>query len=137
MMTPAVEAAVEEVRNAFPEATVTAVADPEGGAFVTVDSVDPGEQYNPRATWVKFHVTFQYPMADVYPHFVRPDLRRLDRPDISDGAPPLGEATAMGAFAGDGQPAIQLSRRSNKLNPTTDTALVKLMKVLSWLRSRS
>jgi hypothetical protein len=135
-MTADVEAATEEIRFAFPEAMVTAVADPDGGAFVTVDSVDPGELYSPRETWVKFHITFQYPFSDVYPHFVRPDLRRTDRPDISDGQPPLGEATSMGSFAGDGKPAIQLSRRSNRLNPATDTVALKLAKVLEWLRSR-
>ena len=101
-MTEDVEAAIEEIRAAYPEATVTAVADPEGGAYVTVDSIDPGPRYLPRETWVKFHVTFQYPMSDVYPHFVRPDLRRTDRPDISDRQPPLGEATSMGSFVGDG-----------------------------------
>lgn len=135
-MTADVEAAIEELREAFPEATVTAVADPDGGAFVTVEPLDVGDRFIPRQTWVKFHITFQYPASDVYPHFVRPDLRRVDRPDISDSQPPLGDATAMAAFPGDQQPAIQLSRRSNKLDPATDTAALKLLKVLRWLRSR-
>jgi hypothetical protein len=135
-MTPEVQAAVEEIREAHPDAAVTAVADPDGGAYVTVEPVDPGEPYAQRETWIKFHVTFQYPLADVYPHFVRPDLRRRDRPDISDGQPPLGEATSMGTFPGDQGTAIQISRRSNKLNPATDTAALKLAKVLEWLRSR-
>jgi hypothetical protein len=134
-MTPEVEAAIEELREAYPEATVTAVADPDGGAFVTVDSVDVGERYVPRLTWVKFHITFQYPVADVYPHFVRPDLRLVVRPDLSDGQPPFGTGTSMGTCPDGQQSAIQLSRKSNKLNPATDTAALKLAKVLKWLGS--
>jgi hypothetical protein len=30
---------------------------------------------------------------------------------------------------------LQLSRRSSRLNPQTDTALLKLMKVIQWLTS--
>jgi hypothetical protein len=35
-----------------------------------------------------------------------------------------------------GRPALQLSRRSNRLNPATDTALLKLMKVRQWFSTR-
>jgi len=31
---------------------------------------------------------------------------------------------------------VQISRRSNHLDPTTETALIKLEKVLTWLASR-
>lgn len=128
-MTKDVAAAVEELREAFPDATVTAEADPQGGAHVTVEPVDPGQRYAQRETWIKFHITFQYPYSDVYPHFVRSDLSR------HDGAP-LGEGLSVGHF-GDGiGPAVQISRRSNRLNPSVDTAALKLVKVLDWLRSR-
>lgn len=40
----------------------------------------------------------------------------------------------MTAF--EDRPAVQISRRSNRLNPATDTAVIKLHKVLAWLRSR-
>lgn len=119
--------AIDEVRSSFPDAAVDAREDGEGGAFVLVDPVDPGPLYQHRETWVGFHVTFQYPYADVYPHFVRGDLGRCD-------GGPLGEATAAGTF--EGRPAVQISRRSNHLNPDTDTAAIKLHKVLAWLRSR-
>ena len=36
----------------------------------------------------------------------------------------------------EGRPAIQISRRSNHINPRTDTALIKLQKVLTWLTTR-
>jgi hypothetical protein len=128
-MTPEVAAAVEEIRETFSESTVTAQEDGKGGAYVTVMPVDPGPTYVQDETWLKCHITFQYPYSDVYPQFVRPDLARVD------GAA-LGEAMSVGSFPGDGEPAVQISRKSNHLNPATDTAALKLVKVLEWLRSR-
>jgi hypothetical protein len=58
---------------------------------------------------------------------VRPDLSRIDGKALGEG---LGHAQFRG------QAAVQISRRSNKLNPATDTAALKLLKVLKWLRSR-
>jgi hypothetical protein len=65
--------------------------------------------------------------ADVYPIFVRGDLAR------EDGAA-LGEAMTSATF--QGRPAIQVSRRSNHLVATVDTAAIKFQKVLEWLTSR-
>lgn len=126
-MTPTVAEAVEEIKAAHPGATVTLRDDGSGGVFVILEPVDPGPIYAQRETWVGFQITFQYPYSDVYPHFVRPDLTRVD-------GQPLGKATSPASF--EGRPAIQISRKSNRLNPATDTATVKLMKVLEWLRSR-
>ena len=100
-----------------------------------IDPVDLGERYEPRLSWIKFQVTFQYPTADVYPLFIRPDVKRLAGPPTDNT--PLGTGTAMAQFAGSGQPepAIQLSRRSPRLNPATDTAALKVEKVLAWIRT--
>ena len=108
---------------------------------MTVDPVELGPRYTPSATWLKFQVTFQYPAADVYPLFIPPDVVRADAAP-NNGAPgngtPLGEGTMLNQYAdGPGAapiPTIQLSRRSNRLNPATDTAALKVEKVLSWLR---
>jgi hypothetical protein len=126
-MTPEVSQAIKELRAAFPRAAITDLLVGDGGANVTIEPVDPGQQYVQRETWVRFLISFQYPYADVYPLFVRPDLARVD------GAS-LGEAITLASF--DGQPALQISRRSNKLNPATDTATLKVVKVLGWLSSR-
>jgi hypothetical protein len=134
-VTPEIEAAIAEIRETYRDSTVSAVEDGDGGAYVTVDPVDLGEKYKPRSSWIKFQITFQYPASDVYPLFIRPDVRRLG------GAPangtPLGEGTAAAQYAGGGvaTPAIQLSRRSNRLNQATDTAALKVEKVLAWVRS--
>jgi hypothetical protein len=127
-MTPEITGAVDEVGRSFPGGRVEAIDDGQGGAFVTVHDVPlTGGPYEQDATWVGFHVTHTYPYCDVYPHFVRPDLSRRDKS-------PLGAGTSLGTFR-DRQ-AIQVSRRSNRHNPATDTAALKLLKVLRWLMSR-
>lgn len=126
-MTPSVASAVDEIARHFPDSPVVLREDHEGGTFMILERLPLGAPYVQMDTWCGFHVTFQYPYSDVYPHFVRGDLRR------SDGQP-MGQAMSQATFEGRG--AIQISRRSNKLNPATDTALMKLLKVLEWLRSR-
>jgi len=90
-----------------------------------VDPVPLSEIYVQDSTWIGFRITFQYPYADVYPHFVRADLRRRDGRALGDGI--------SGGHKFVGRPAVQLSRRSNHLNPALDTATLKLAKVLQWL----
>ena len=124
-MTDAVAAAVADLRAAHPEATVTADEDNDGGAYVVVDPVPVGGLYVQESTWIGFRITFQYPYADVYPHFVRADLQRRDGRGLGDGI--------SGGHKFAGRPAVQLSRRSNHLNPALDTATLKLAKVLQWL----
>ena len=76
---------------------------------------------------MKFAISFQYPYADIYPLFVRPDLTRAD-------GQPHGEGITPASF--ESEPALQLSRRSNHLNPEVDTATLKVTKVIEWLRTR-
>lgn len=129
MLKPAVERATEQIRAVFSGIPVIVREDGEGGAYIIVEEVDPGPPYEQRTTWIGFRITFQYPYADTYPHFVRGDLARADK-----GA--LGEGMSQNhTFEGRG--AVQISRRSNHLDPTTETALLKLEKVLTWLASRS
>lgn len=123
-VTPEVQAAIDEIIVVYPN--TSADPDGDGGAYVVVQDVQLGPAYQQRQTWVGFHITYNYPQADVYPHFVRADLSRVDGSS-------LGEGTSPGPF--HGQAAIQLSRRSNQLNQAVQTALLKLQKVLQWLNS--
>jgi hypothetical protein len=125
-VTPEVAVAIVEIKACFPDATVE-IKEEGDAVVVLLDPIDPGEQYSQRETWIGFRITFQYPYSDVYPHFVRGDLTR------KDGAG-LGEGMSVTTF--ENRPAVQISRRSNRLNPATDTALIKMHKVLQWLRSR-
>jgi hypothetical protein len=127
-MTPAVTEAIDELKASFAEASVSITEDGSGGAFVRLAVVDPGPAFQQRETWVGCHLGFQYPHADVYPHYVRPDLIRIDgRPLV----PPLhaGHPSHWG-------PAVMISRRSNRHDPATATAATKLISVLEWMSTQ-
>ena len=126
-MKPEVEQAVEELQHCFSDAKVVAHAKDDGGGVVTIDPVDFGPGYTPQQTWIKFAISFQYPYADIYPLFVCPDLARADGQS-------LGEGITKASF--EGEPALQLSRRSNRLDPETETAALKVTKVIQWLREQ-
>lgn len=127
MANPEVNRAVEELRACLPDAEVVATDTGDGGAIVTIDPVELGPVYVQRDTWLRFAISFQYPYADIYPLFVRPDLTRVDG---------NGHGTGIGLGMFNGEPAMQLSRRSNRLNPAIDTAALKVMKVVKWLREQ-
>lgn len=127
-MTPEVQAAVEEIRQTFAGHRVDVEEEPQGGAYVIVHDLVVGERFAPTTTWFGFLITFQYPSADVYPHFIDGSLRR------ADGKP---HATGIsGPTQWQNRTVLQISRKSNRWNPTVDTAAAKLLKVLEWLRSR-
>ena len=125
---PAVAKAIEEIRCTFEGCDVEAEADGSGGAIVVVQGVPMGCPYVQTEVWFGFRITFQYPYADVYPHFTNADLARSDGGGLGGG---------FGTASFQGQPAIQVSRRSNRLNPETDTAALKLLKVVTWMKSQT
>src|SRR4051812_11076502 len=107
-LTEEVAGAIAEIEATFGGTSVEIEEDGEGGAYIVVDPVDPGERYEQRETWIGFQITFQYPYSDVYPHFVRGDLQRTN-------GQPMGDGTSPGNWRG--RPAVQISRRSNHLDP--------------------
>ena len=125
---PAVAQAIDEIRGTFEGCGVEVEEDGSDGTCVVVNGIRLGRPYAQAEVWIGFQITFQYPYADVYPHFTNADLAR------SNGAG-LGEGFGSGSFRG--RPAMQISRRSNRLNPQTDTAALKLLKVVRWMKSRS
>jgi hypothetical protein len=129
-MNPPVEKAIAETRAAFVGHQVDVEPDSEGGAYVTVQGLHLGDQYAPNTSWVAFHITFQYPHADVYPHFCVAGLKKNGQ----DVTPPFhkGDWKTPSIAA----PATSFSRRSNRWNPAADTAAIKLTKVLDWIRSQ-
>jgi Prokaryotic E2 family E len=127
-MTPEVAAAVQEIKHAFPDRRVEVFPEEQGGAYVIVPDLDLGARYTPSTSWCGFLITFQYPRADVYPHFLDGSVRRSD-----GGGFPAG---ITGPTTWQDRQALQVSRRSNRWNPALDTALTKLVKVLEWVRSQ-
>ncbi len=103
MAKAAVQRAVEELRATFAGHRIDSVDDSQGGAVVTVHDADYGPKYAPTSGWISFAISFQYGATDCYPHFVVPELRRLD-------GKPLGQGFSKVPW--QGQPATQVSRRS-------------------------
>lgn len=127
-MTPEIEQAIEQLRITFDGHEIHFESEGQGGAYVVVDGLFLGDQYVPTESWIGFLITFQYPRADVYPHFVDSQLRRLDGRAHGAGF--------SGPVAWQGRQSLQISRRSNRLNPAVDTAATKLAKVIDWVKSQ-
>ena len=130
-MNQAVSVAIDEIRATFTGHQVDVEPDDQGGAFVEVHAVSIGERYTETHSWFGFRITFQYPHADVYPHYCVPGLSRRDGKALSPGIHlnhPWQTPTQI-------TPATMLSRRSKRLDPNFDTAATKLLKVVDWLRS--
>jgi hypothetical protein len=130
-MNETVQQAVEEIRNAYRGHSLDVLPDDEGGAFVKVHNLPLGEQYQPASSWVAFRITFQYPFADVYPHYCMANLARKDGRALGEGF----SQNTWKSPAGD-EAATMVSRRSNQLNAATDTAALKLAKILDWIQSK-
>lgn len=127
-MTPAVQAAIDEIKAAYVGHRIEVDEEPQGGAYVIVHDIDVGDRYTPSTTWIGSLITFQYPRAEVYPHFVDAALRRADGQ--------LHSAGFSGPIEWHGRQALQVSRRSPRWDPTSDTAGTKLAKVRDWIRTR-
>ena len=124
-MTVAVQEAVEEIKRAFNDHPVSVEEEEQGGAYVTVSDLFIGSQYEPERSNCSFTITFQYPHADVYPHFLDAKIVRKDKKNHPQGF-------SLAAWRGNS--ALQISRRSNQLDPAVDTAALKLLKVLQWIQ---
>lgn len=132
-MKPLVAQAIEEIRRTFAGNPIDVIEDDEGGAYVKIHGLTIGSKYKPSTSFIAFRITFQYPMADVYPHFLVHGLRRAD--DVALTLPFHPNDQRWGPKGKD-EPATMLSRRSNHLDATVDTACGKLLKVLEWIRSQ-
>ena len=128
-MTADVSSAINELRAGFPGHEVFATEESQGGAHIIVDNLDIGAAFATPKSWIGFTLGFQHPLADVYPHYLRPDLA------YADGRPLQSPLNAGQTMPGFGRPAVMLSRRSTRWNPARDTAHLKLLRILDFLRS--
>lgn len=117
--------AVETIRKAFPEAVVNVTDDGSGGAYVLLDPVDLGPKFVPHRTWIGGHIPPQFPYADIYPLFIDANVK------FSTGAEFVAPISRGHHFCG--RPALQISRRTNRLDPQLQTAACKFQKVIYWL----
>lgn len=135
-MKPNVETALNQMREGLAGHALQVMEDPDGGAYVIVEGLHIGPCFEPSVSWVGFHMTWSYPESDVYPHFIDPAVRYIGTGAAPVDHPegPLPSAMARGqVMPGFEKAAIQVSRRSNRWKPSTDTALHKLLRVMSFL----
>ena len=133
-MKPAVEQALNELAEGLPDAAVAHLQDGDGGAFIIVDPVDLGPRYEPRATWIGFHLTHIHPEADIYPHHIDAAVRYVGpRETKGDGLPGSMGRSQMPGFDRE---SIQISLRTRSLDPATYTALYKLHRVIDRLKRK-
>ncbi len=128
-MKPDVELGIEQLRKHFHHSAVSVKEDESGGAYILVEPVDIGPDYtdDTRHTWIGFHIAYNYPIPDIYPHHVRPDLQRLNGSSLQEGMH-IGNR-----FAGFDRPSVMVSRRTTVQSSWVDqTALVKLLKIIEW-----
>jgi hypothetical protein len=130
-MTPAVAAAIDQLKLAFPDHMVLFLPDAQGGAAVIVEDLAIGPAFVPSESWVGFVLNYTYPRGHVYPHFLRPDLARADGQPLTS---PLNPGQTMPGFE---RPATMVSRASNRWDPSRDTATLKLLRVLQWLHEQA
>ncbi|MGC2411166.1 MAG: hypothetical protein WA459_00505 [Stellaceae bacterium] len=128
-MKPSVETAIAELRAAYP-GRVQDQDLGDGGAKVVVIGLSlNGSPYAQSETWCGFTITHAHPYADIYPHFVRPDLSRRDRAAFGQSFHPNTNFYK--------ENALMLSRRTRVLNNENPvSAVLKLEKVLKWLISQ-
>lgn len=127
-----IERAAAEIESSFGPDKVRLVPDDQGGTWVEITGLDPGEPYDQVDTFLICLLPFNLPGADVYPMFVRADLTRTDKRALGEGF----QSTQL-KWAGDPEPrpVVQISRRT-KGDFAVQTPLQKIDKVLAWLRSR-
>jgi hypothetical protein len=125
---PAVAQAIREVLAQFEPTDVKWEADGQGGARIAFGPVQLSDSYEQQDTWIGAHVPPLVPYCDIYPVFLRGDLRRKDGKALT--APLTQNHTFMS------QAATQVSRRSNRRDATRETVSMKLLKVLHWVNSQ-
>jgi hypothetical protein len=128
----AVLRALEVLRGAFPDWSVHAYPDGQGGLWVEMTGVPLGQPYVQEDTFLVFLLPFTLPGSDIYPMFVRPDLNRID------GAP-LGDGFAVTELSWPAEqvprPVVQVSRRTRG-SFAQQTSSQKVSKVLDWMMAR-
>ena len=129
-MNPPVQRAIDQIRATFVDYALDIDADGQGGAFVRVNGLVFGPAFSPNVGWIAFHIVFNTPHADVYPHYLPPEFKRADDKPLGEGF--QKKEMKLGRFTG---PATMVSRRSKRWTPAHDTAALKLLKVLDWIRA--
>lgn len=121
--------AVSEVRQTFSDYAVLAWSDGQGGAQVVIQGIPLGSGWVESTTWLAFGISYAYPDADCYPHYIRPDLQRV-------AGLPLEVPFHPGNMFTE-QPATMVSRASSRRIPGLNTAARKAQSVISFIQDQA
>jgi hypothetical protein len=127
-VTAPVARAITEIRSSFPDTQVYAWPDGQGGAHVVIDSIDLGPGWAQESTWLAFSISYLYPDADCYPHYVRADLAHAD-----------GRGLEVPFHFGNAfldHPSVMVSRRTNLREPALSTAARKALSVTAHIQEQ-
>ncbi len=119
--------AISELKNQFSDASFVIREDCSGGAYVRIESVKLDQKYDPPSTWIGFHISAQYPYADIYPIFIDGNVARVDG-KVFDNPVTTGHQF-------EGKTAIQISRRSNFAQNGSQRAVTKILKILNFMEN--
>lgn len=119
--------AIDELKMVFGNDNVILTPEKDGGAYVMVKKIELGAKFNCPHIWCSFYINYLYPASDIYPHYVSPELC------FSNGEKLNGPFSTVIENKNKDK-CIQVSRRSNRWNPAQDTALLKLEKVLKFIK---
>lgn len=124
MLVVRVAEAIDELRQQFGSSAVTYEEDGSGGAYATISGIDLPTPYN-SPTWMSFQIPYTYPAAEVYPVFVRADLRADEYKNEA-----LRQATWRST------PATQISLKiiNNRRDAELESVALKVLKVIAWLK---
>lgn len=119
--------AIVELENQFGASKVIVNDDGQGGARIVIESISIGKKYSPDSTWVGFHITAQYPYADIYPVFIGGDVKRVD------GA--IFSAPITHGYTFEDRSAIQISKRNSAAGNGKQKATLKILKIIDFLET--
>jgi len=132
-MKAAVEKAVAEIRAFYAELRVAVYESPCGGAYILIEDVPLGPPYAQETTWVGFFITNACPYADVYPFYLRADLKRVDGKPLKVPLH-IGYKWQPTLTTIPPRQAVMVSRRQNHAHCIgKETPLLKLQTVLRWM----
>ena len=126
----AVGVGVSEIIRAYPDTRY--VADGQGGAWIEILEVEVGDLYACPTSFLICLLSFALPAADVYPMFLDRALTRTDGSALGEGFAPTDLS-----WPGEPSPRLvtQVSRRTRG-DFAAQTPLIKIEKVLEWVRTR-
>jgi hypothetical protein len=127
-LNPEVKQGLNELQLLFGELKVN--PDGQGGARVTVVRVPLADGMSRSEAWCGFLIPFNYDDVQVYGHHFPRDLRRANGSEFS------GAGFSYGG-TWEEMPSLVVSRSSQHWRKGVDTAALKLVKVLEFLRGRA